>query len=133
MGWTPPSDTGITGASIEIRERLARRALPEKPELRMDYLISRLAANAGKLFMPMFDEVQPLGQAADGGAAVTSVRAVLQKHNKVLLAIFTGSSQNALGKIMMSDGGANYQFAQLQTFPSHKRYPSFFTIDSAIS
>lgn len=109
---------GALGASLELGETPSRRDLPEKPELRMDSLIGRLAADAGKPILLMLDEIQSLGQAAGGEAAIATVRAVLQKHKKVLFAVFTGSSQEALGEMMMSAGGAMYQFAQLLTFPS---------------
>ena len=118
LGKTTVKKVGALGASIELGEAPARRALPEKPELRMDSLISRLAADAGKPILLMLDEIQSLGQAAGGEAAIATVRAVLQKHKKVLFAVFTGSSQDALGEMMMSAGGAMYQFAQLLTFPS---------------
>ena len=118
LGKTAVKKVGALGASIELGEVPARRELPEKPELRMDSLISRLAADAGKPILLMLDEIQSLGQAGGGEAAIATVRAVLQKHKKVLFAVFTGSSQEALGEMMMSAGGAMYQFAQLLTFPS---------------
>lgn len=108
---------GALGASIELGDEPARRALPEKPELRMDALITRLASASGKQILLMLDEIQVLGQSAQGEAAVATVRAVLQKHNKKVCAVFTGSSQEELGEMMMAAGGPMYQFAQLLTFP----------------
>lgn len=118
LGKTTVKKVGALGAIIELGETPARRELPEKPELRMDSLISRLAADACKPILLMLDEIQSLGQTSGGEAAIATVRAVLQKHKKVLFAVFTGSSQDALGEMMMSAGGAMYQFAQLLTLPS---------------
>lgn len=117
LGKTQVKKVGALGASLELGEVPARRALPEKPELRMDSLIGRLAADSGKPILLMLDEIQSLGHSAGGEAAIATVRAVLQKHKKKLFAVFTGSSQEALGEIMMSAGGPMYQFAQLLTFP----------------
>ena len=108
---------GALGASIELGDEPARRALPDKPELRMDALITRLAGESGKQILLMLDEIQVLGQSASGEAAVAAVRAVLQKHKKKVFAVFTGSSQEELGEMMMAAGGPMYQFAQLLTFP----------------
>jgi hypothetical protein len=108
---------GAVGVSIELDEEPARRALPDKPELRMDALITRLASASGKQILLMLDEIQVLGQSTSGEAAVAAVRAVLQKHNKKVYAVFTGSSQEELGEMMMAAGGPMYQFAQLLTFP----------------
>jgi hypothetical protein len=117
LGKTAVKKVVALGASLELGDAPVRRALPEKPELRMDSLIGRLAADADKPILLMLDEIQSLGQVAGGEAAIATVRAVLQKHKKVLFAVFTGSSQDALGEMMMSAGGAMYQFAQLLTFP----------------
>jgi hypothetical protein len=108
---------GALGASIELGDEPARRALPDKPELRMDALITRLASESGKQILLMLDEIQVLGQSTSGEAAVAAVRAVLQKHKKKVFAVFTGSSQEELGEMMMAAGGPMYQFAQLLTFP----------------
>lgn len=118
IGRTPVKKLGALGDSVELGEPPARRNLPEQPELRMDSLARRLAADSGKPILLMLDEIQSLGQVAGGESAIATVRAVLQKHKKMLFAVFTGSSQEALGEMMMSSGGAMYQFAQLLTFPS---------------
>jgi hypothetical protein len=94
-----------------------RRDLWEKPELPMDSLIGRLAADSGKPNLFMLDEIQSLASSSAREAAIATVRAILQKHKKTLMAVFTGSSQDALGAMKMSVGGAMYQFAQLVTFP----------------
>ncbi len=117
LGKTAIKKISALSASIELGEEPTRRALPEKPELRMDALISRLASASGKQILLMLDEIQVLGQSASGEAAVATVRAVLQKHNKKVFAVFTGSSQEELGEMMMAAGGPMYQFAQLLTFP----------------
>ena len=114
---TQVKKVGALGASVELGTVPVRRDLPEKSELRMDSLIGRLAADAGKPILLMLDEIQSLGQSAGGEAAIATLRAVLQKHKRVVFAVFTGSSQEALGEMMMSAGGAMYQFAQILTFP----------------
>jgi hypothetical protein len=117
LGKTPVKKIGAIGASLELGEVPTRRDLPEKPELRMDSLIGRLAADSGKPILLMLDEIQSLGHSVGDVAAIATVRAVLQKHKRKLFAVFTGSSQEALGELMMSAGGPMYQFAQLLTFP----------------
>jgi hypothetical protein len=108
---------GALGASLELGAEPARRALPESPELRLDALIRRLAMDSGKPVLLMLDEIQTLGQSASGEAAIATLRAVLQKNKAAVYAVFTGSSQEALGEMMMAAGGPMYQFAQLLTFP----------------
>lgn len=114
---TPVKKIGALGASIELGDELARRTLPDKPELRMDALITRLASESGKQILLMLDEIQVLGQSTSGEATVAAVRAVLQKHKEKVFAVFTVSSQEELGEMMMATGGPTYQFAQLLTFP----------------
>ena len=115
---TPVRKIGLLSASLEVGVEPVRRDLPESPELRLDALVSRLAAASGKPILLMLDEIQSLAQAQNGDAVVASLRAVLQKHKKNVFAVFTGSSQEALGAMMMAAGGPMYQFAQLLTFPS---------------
>jgi uncharacterized protein len=115
---TPIKKIGFLSGSLEVGEAPARRDLPEAPELRLDALVSRLAAASGKPILLMLDEIQALAQAPHGDAIVASLRAVLQKHKKNIFAVFTGSSQEALGAMMMAAGGPMYQFAQLLTFPT---------------
>jgi len=117
LGKTTVKKIGVLSASVELGDEPTRRALPDKPELRMDALITRLANASGKQILLMLDEIQVLGQSTSGEAAVATVRAVLQKHNKKVCAVFTGSSQEELGEMMMAAGGPMYQFAQLLIFP----------------
>lgn len=117
LGKTQVTKIGALGASLELGGVPARRDLPEKPELRMDSLIARLAADSRKPILLMLGEIQSLGHFSGGEAAIATLRAVLQKHKKKVFAVFTGSSQEALGEMMMSAGGPMYQFAQLLTFP----------------
>lgn len=49
---------------------------------------------------------------------LATLRAVVQKRKRQLLAVFTGSSQEALSAMMAASGGPMYQFAQLVNFPS---------------
>ena len=115
---TPIKKIGLLSGSLEIGAEPMRRDLPDSPELRLDALVSRLAAASGKPILLMLDEIQSLAQALNGEAILASLRAVLQKHKKIVYAVFTGSSQEALGAMMMAAGGPMYQFAQLLTFPN---------------
>ena len=114
----PVKKIGLLSASLEVGAEPVRRDLPESPELRLDALVSRLATASGKAILLMLDEIQSLAQAKNGESIVASLRAVLQKHKKNVYAVFTGSSQEALGAMMMAAGGPMYQFAQLLTFPN---------------
>lgn len=118
MANTPVKKVGLFSASLELGAEPARRDLPATPELRLDALITRLATVAGKPVLLMLDEIQSLAQAPKGEAAIATLRSVLQKHKKKVYAVFTGSSQEALGAMMVAAGGPMYQFAQLLTFPN---------------
>lgn len=117
MAKTPVKKLGALGASLEFGDAPRRRPLPNQPELRLDALASRLAEASGKRVLLMLDEIQALGEAANGNAIVATLRAVLQKRKRAVAAVFTGSSQEALSSMMSAAGGPMYQFAQLQDFP----------------
>lgn len=108
---------GAVSATIELGDAPTRRALPLSPELRLDALIVRLAAVSGKKILLMLDEIQTLGEVAGGEAIVAALRAVLHKRKGEVAAVFTGSSQAGLAKIMSTVGAPMYQFAQLLDFP----------------
>jgi uncharacterized protein len=108
---------GAAGASVELGDEPKRRALPTAPELRLDALIIRVAAAAGKKVLLMLDEIQTLGEVSNGEAIVAALRAVLHKRKSDVAAVFTGSSQSGLAKIMSTAGAPMYQFAQLLDFP----------------
>ena len=114
---TPVKKLAALGASVELGDAPQRRALPTAPELRLDALVVRLAAAAGRPVLLMIDEIQALGEHAQGAAIVGTLRAVLQKRKRELLAVFTGSSQQALAAMVAAAGGPMYQFAQLLDFP----------------
>jgi hypothetical protein len=114
---TPVRHVGALGASVTFGEKPARRALPTAPELRMDALVARLAAAAGRPLLLMLDEVQALADVADGERIVAALRAVLHKRRDVVRAVFTGSSQEALARMVSVVGAPMYQFAQLMHFP----------------
>jgi hypothetical protein len=105
------------GASVEFGDEPRRRSLPEKPELRLDALVARLAAESGATVLLMLDEIQALGDLADGQSTIASLRAVLQKRKREVRAVLTGSSQEGLAAMMVAAGGPMYQFAQLLDFP----------------
>lgn len=114
---TPVKKLGAFGASVELGDEPRRRPLPAAPELRLDALVARLAAAAGRPLLLMVDEVQALGEHAQGGAIVASLRAVLHKRKREVFAVFTGSSQAELWAMMSAAGGPMYQFAQRLDFP----------------
>ena len=115
---TPVKKLGAFGASIDLDTTPARRVLPSAPELRLDALVTRLAQQAGKPVLLMLDEIQTLGDVPDGERIIATLRAVLHKRRKVLMSVFTGSSQEALARMLSSVGGPMYQFAQLLDFPA---------------
>ena len=114
---TPIKKLGALGASLDLGEPPTRRALPEAAELRLDALVTRVAAAAGKPVLLLLDEVQALGDVAAGESVVAALRAVLHKRRAVVQAVFTGSSQEALARMVATAGAPMYQFAQMLDFP----------------
>ena len=108
---------GLMGTNLQFGDEPARRPLPEAPELRLDALVPRLYALTGKPILLMLDEIQALGESETGKASIATLRAVLQKHKKILFGIFTGSSQEALSAMIVSAGAPMYQFSQMIDFP----------------
>ena len=114
---TPVKKIGVLGASVEFGDEPQRRALPESAALRLDALINRLAkAHKGQILL-MLDEVQTLVDAPDGASMVATLRAVLHKRRDAVCAVFTGSSQQGLARLMNTAGAPMYQFAQIIDFP----------------
>lgn len=114
---TPVKKIGVLGASIELGQEPQRRSLPEPAALRLDALVTRLAGRHHGQILLMLDEVQTLGDAPDGVALVASLRAVLHKRRAEVCAVFTGSSQDGLARLMNTAGAPMYQFAQIIDFP----------------
>lgn len=114
---TPVKKVGVLGASLDLGDAPHRRALPEAPALRLDALVSRLAGQYKGQVLLMLDEVQTLGDVADGVDMVATLRAVLHKRRKEVCAVFTGSSQEGLARLMNTAGAPMYQFAQIIDFP----------------
>lgn len=117
LATTTVKKAGAMGASLEFGDVPARRALPLTPELRLDALVVRLAAAARKPILLMLDEVQALGDLAGGDKIIATLRAVLHKRRDILKAVFTGSSQEAMVRMLSTAGSPMYQFAQLLDFP----------------
>lgn len=105
------------GAALEFGEEPKRRPMPSEPALRLDTLVARLAAARSRPVLLMLDEAQALAESTEGASVMASLRAVLQKRKRDVLAVFTGSSQDALAAMMAASGGPMYQFAQLLNFP----------------
>lgn len=108
---------GVLGASIDLGDEPHRRALPESPALRLDALVTRLAGQHKGQVLLMLDEVQTLVDAPDGVSMIATLRAVLHKRRKDVCAVFTGSSQEGLARLMNTAGAPMYQFAQIIDFP----------------
>ncbi len=115
---TPVKKIGALGASLDIGEAPTRRALPAAAELRLDALVARLAATSGKRILLMLDEIQALGDVPEGDKIIATLRAVLHKRREILSAVFTGSSQENMTRMLSTAGAPMYQFAQLWTFRS---------------
>jgi uncharacterized protein len=118
IGRTPIKKVGLIGASVDLGDTPARRALPAEPKLRLDALVTRLSAAAGKPVLLLLDEVQTLAEAPEGDAIIGALRAVLHKRRAVLQSVFTGSSQEGLARMLSTAGAPMYQFAQLLDFPA---------------
>lgn len=114
---TPVRKVGMLGASLELGDQPQRRALPQSPALRLDALVTRLARQHGGQVLLMLDEVQSLVDAPDGASLVATLRAVLHKQRESVCAVFTGSSQQGLARLMNTAGAPMYQFAQIIDFP----------------
>ena len=108
---------GALGATVDFGDEPARRPLPPTPELRLDALVVRLAAAANKPILLMLDEIQALGDVANGEQVIATLRAVLHKRRDILKSVFTGSSQQAMVRMLSTAGSPMYQFAQLLDFP----------------
>jgi hypothetical protein len=117
MAQTPVQRVAVLGNSVELGPTPARRALPEAPALRLDALVTRLARQHKASVLLMLDEVQTLGEAPDGAGLLASLRAVLHKRRSEVSAVFTGSSQEGLARLMNTAGAPMYQFAQMLDFP----------------
>ncbi|WP_298219759.1 hypothetical protein [Halothiobacillus sp.] len=114
---TPVTKIGVLGASLDLGDAPQRRSLPESSPLRLDALVTRLAGqHRGKILL-MLDEVQALADSPDDAAMIATLRAVLHKRRKSVNAIFTGSSQEGLARLMNTVGAPMYQFAQIIDFP----------------
>lgn len=114
---TPVKKVGVLGASVELGDEPQRRALPDSPALRLDALVTRLARQYNGQVLLMLDEVQTLADARDGESMVGTLRAVLHKRRDAVCAVFTGSSQQGLARLMNTAGAPMYQFAQMIDFP----------------
>jgi hypothetical protein len=118
LGKTPIKKIGLIGASVDLGDAPARRALPTAPQLRLDALVVRLANAAQRAVLLMLDEVQTLGDAEGGDSTIAALRAVLHKRRDILKSVFTGSSQEGLARMLSTAGAPMYQFAQLLDFPA---------------
>lgn len=117
MAKTQVKKIGVLGASVELGDAPRRRPLPESSALRLDALVTRLARQHKGQVLLMLDEVQALGEAPDGVSMIASLRAVLHKRREDICAVFTGSSQEGLARLMNTVGAPMYQFAQIIDFP----------------
>jgi uncharacterized protein len=114
---TTVKKVGMLGASVDLGDAPARRPLPAAPELRLDALVVRLSAAARKPILLMLDEIQSLGDVPNGEKIIASLRAVLHKRRDIVKSVFTGSSQEAMARMLSTAGAPMYQFVQLLDFP----------------
>lgn len=114
---TPVHRVAVLGSAVDLGPVPVRRALPQAPALRLDALVTRLARQHKAPILLMFDEVQALGEVPDGNTLLASLRAVLHQRRSEVSAVFTGSSQEALARLMNTAGAPMYQFAQMLDFP----------------
>lgn len=103
---TPVKGVTLLGAGVSLGDVPRQRDLPAVPELRLDTLVARLAAQAGSRILLMLDEAQTLADSSSD--LIASLRAVLHKRREQISAVITGSSQEGLARLMMT---------QLITFP----------------
>lgn len=114
---TPVKKIAVLGAGVDLGDEPQRRALPESAALRLDALVARLARQHKGQILLMLDEVQTLAEAADGVSMVAALRATLHQRRGDVGAVFTGSSQEGLARLMNTAGAPMYQFAQMTDFP----------------
>ncbi|XVJ69636.1 MAG: hypothetical protein HEQ39_08265 [Rhizobacter sp.] len=117
MAKTSVKKLGALGASITFGEAPEASALPSAPHLKLDALVVRLAQAAKQPILLMLDEIQALGEVPQGDQIIAALRAVLHKRRNEVLAVFTGSSQEGLARMVNTAGAPMYQFAQLMDFP----------------
>ncbi len=117
MAKTQVKKIGLLGASVDLGDEPHRRALPESSTLRLDALVTRLARQHKGRVLLMLDEVQTLGDVPDGVSMIAALRSVLHKRRADVCAVFTGSSQEGLARLMNTAGAPMYQFAQIIDFP----------------
>jgi len=112
---TTVTGVSVPGFGIHLGASPQPRDLPESPELRLDSLIVRLADATDRKILLMLDEVQTLSEFPK--ELIATLRAVLHQRRGLVDAVFTGSSQDGLAKLMTTVGAPMYQFAQLIMFP----------------
>ena len=115
---TPIKKVAVLGTGVDLGDTPSRRNLPIDAGLRFDSLVSRLSAASGKQIVLMLDEFQVMAKVPNANDLLGKVRAVLQRHKKMVFAVFTCSSQAELGTMMASAGAPMYQFTQILTFPN---------------
>jgi uncharacterized protein len=114
---TPVKKIRNPGTSVELGEEPHRRTLPESSALRLDALFTRLARLHKGQILLMLDEAQTLGEAPKGAPMIAALRDVLHKRREKVCAVFTGSSQEGLARLMNIATTPMYQFAQMIDLP----------------
>lgn len=117
VAMTEVKKVSVLGTGLDLGDEPRRRALPESPALRLDTLVSRLAEQHKGQVLLMLDEVQTLADVSDGVSLIATLRAVLHKRRDEVCAVFTGSSQEGLARLINTAGAPMYQFAQIINFP----------------
>ncbi|HEY4972796.1 MAG TPA: hypothetical protein VII41_04255, partial [Steroidobacteraceae bacterium] len=98
------------GFSIEFGAEPKGQA-PESAFFKVDWLLGSLIARARRPILLIIDEVQGIGEHAEGERIAGALRTALTKHEKAVRVLFTGSSETQLTKMFAQARASLYQFA----------------------
>ena len=101
---------GAAGFSIEFGSEPKGRP-PESPFFKVDWLLGSLIARAKRPVFLIIDEVQGIGEHAEGERIAGALRTALTRHEKAVRVLFTGSSETQLTKMFAQARASLYQFA----------------------
>jgi DNA-binding transcriptional ArsR family regulator len=107
---TEVKKVGAAGFSIELGSEPKGRP-PESPFFKVDWLLGSLIARAKRPVFLIIDEVQGIGEHAEGERIAGALRTALTRHEKAVRVLFTGSSETQLTKMFAQARASLYQFA----------------------
>jgi uncharacterized protein len=117
---TPVKKRGCAGRhASQLADAPSRRAAARRTRVaaRRAGAAPGVHAAAARPLLLMLDEVQALADGVHGRPHHRRLRAVLHKRRDILQSVFTGSSQEAMARLLSTAGSPMYQFAQLMDFP----------------